>query len=64
MTDKPQAVDIGAAQAAIEADRKQRAEQCGKAIEAALARFGCQLVPTPQLTPDGRLTAVSQIVAQ
>jgi hypothetical protein len=57
-------IDIGAAQAAIEADRQQRAESAAREIQAVLARYRCQLVAVPQLTSDGRIVAVSQIMAQ
>jgi len=57
-------VDIVAAQAAIEADRTQRAETAAREIRPVLARYRCQVVATPQLTPDGRITAAVQIVAQ
>lgn len=62
--DSLQIIDIGAAQAAIEADRQQRAESAAREIQAVLACYRCQLVAVPQLTPDGRIVAVSQIVAE
>lgn len=63
-TEDSDSIDIGAAQAAIEADRKRRAEAAARALQAVLARYRCQLVAVPQLTTDGRIVAVSQIVAE
>jgi hypothetical protein len=59
-----QVVDVATAQAALDADRTQRAEAAGREIQAVLQRHRCQLVAVPQLTQDGRVVAVSQIVAQ
>lgn len=65
--ESPQAIEsisVSAAQAAIEADRQRRAETAAREIQAVLARYRCQLVAAPQLTPDGRIVAVSQIIAE
>jgi hypothetical protein len=51
------------AQAAIEADKKQRAESCSHAINAALREHGCQLVPVAVFR-GGQLAQNVEIVAQ
>jgi hypothetical protein len=58
-----QVIDVASAQAALDADRTQRAEAAAREIQATLARYRCQIVATPQLAQDGRIVAVSQIVA-
>lgn len=64
MTETKQIVDVATAQAALDADRTQRAGAAGREIQAVLAKYRCQIVAVPQLTQDGRIVAVSQIVAQ
>jgi len=56
--------DITQAQAAIEADRKARAQRAAERIAQVLEEERCQLVARPGLTEDGRLAATVQIVAQ
>lgn len=51
-------------QALIEADRQRRIQLAGDAIKAALELHRCDLLPVPQLTPDGRIVAVLQISAR
>lgn len=61
--DKP-SYDVAQAQAAIEADKRLRAEAAAAEIREVLARHNCELVAVPQLTADGRVAAVVQVVAQ
>lgn len=49
--------------AAAEAERA-RVRACADAIEAALQQFGCALRASPVLTPEGRVSAVVDIVAK
>ncbi len=51
------------AQAAIEADRRQRAEACSAAINAALREYACQLVPVAVFR-GGQMAQNVEIVAQ
>lgn len=48
----------------LEADKRQRVEAMGKAIQAAAQEFHCDLLGVPQIAPDGRVVAVIQIVAR
>lgn len=52
------------AQAAIEADKQHRATECMAAINAACEQYRCTIVGSPQITSDGRITTIVQIVAQ
>lgn len=56
--------DVTQAHAAIDADRQARARQALARIQAVLEEERCQLVAVPQLTADGRVVAVVQVVAQ
>jgi len=56
-------MDAKEAQAAIEADRKRRAEACSQAINAALREHGCQLVPVAVFR-GGQIAQNVEIVAQ
>jgi phage gp36-like protein len=58
-----QAEALAQAQAALDADRKARAERAAQRIQAVLAEERCQIIAIPQLA-DGRVVAVVQIVAQ
>jgi hypothetical protein len=51
------------AQAAIEADRRQRAESCSQAINAALREHNCNLVPVLGIVGE-RITHRVEIQAQ
>ena len=53
-----------AAEQFLEADKRQRAEAMGQAIEEAAQEFRCELLGVPQIAPDGRIVAVIQIVAR
>ncbi len=54
------------AQAAVlvDADKQRRVRAAADAVQAALAEYQCDLVAMPQITPDGRIVAVVQIVAR
>lgn len=56
--------DVATAQAAIDADRQARVERAVQRIQEILDAERCRMVPVPQLTPDGRVVAIVQIVAQ
>lgn len=55
---------IEEAKAALDADARQRVEAANSALTDILARYNCELVVSPQLTADGRITAIVQIVAK
>lgn len=55
---------VAQAQAAIDADKQTRAREALARIKAVLEEERCQLVAVPQLTADGRVVAVVQVVAQ
>ena len=52
------------AAALVEQDKQRRVEAAAAAVQAALREHGCDLVAVPQLTPDGRVVAVVQLVAR
>ena len=52
------------AAALVEQDKARRIEAAAAAVQAALREHGCDLVAVPQLTPDGRIVAVVQLVAR
>ena len=52
------------AAALVEADRQRRAKLAAEAVQAALAEHGCELLAVPQITADGRVVAVVQLVAR
>ena len=52
------------AAALVEADKQRRIKAAAKAVQAALAEHGCDLVAVPQIAPDGRVVAVVQLVAR
>ena len=60
MSDAP----LTPAQAAqlVEADKQVRIQAAATAVQAALLEHGCDLVAVPQITPDGRIVAVVQII--
>ena len=64
MSENAPVYDITQAQAALDADRQQRAERCAQRIAALLEAERCQIVAVPQITADGRIVAAVQIVAQ
>lgn len=49
--------------AQLEQERQARAEACMAAVQAILKERNCQLVAAPQVTAEGRIVAVVQIVA-
>lgn len=55
---------IAEAKAALDADARQRVEAANAALTEILARYNCELVVLPQLTADGRITAIVQIAAK
>jgi len=57
MTDLKEALEL------IEAEKKNRAESCMAEIDAALKRHNCQIVTRPIIDDQGRVVAVSQVVA-
>lgn len=61
-TEQP-TVTLEQAQAAINADRQQRADACNAAIVAALQQYNCTIVQTPQLSADNRIIVSSAVVA-
>lgn len=52
------------AAALVEADKQRRVQAAAEAVQAALRDHSCDLVAVPQLTPDGRVVAVVQLVAR
>lgn len=48
----------------VDADRAQRVQAAAEQVAAILRERECDLVAVPQFTPDGRITAVVQIVAR
>lgn len=52
------------AAALVEQDKARRIEAAAAAVQAALREHGCDLLAVPQLTPDGRIVAVVQLVAR
>lgn len=48
----------------IEAWRKQRLEACMQQIKAILQEYDCALLAVPQITDDGRITAVVRVEAK
>ena len=53
----------GQAKQMIDEERMERARMCLAQIQAALDAHRCQLMAAPQITPDGRIVAVVQVVA-
>lgn len=64
MTEEKTIYNVTEAQAAVNADRQRRSAQCAAEIQQVLKRYGCQIVAQPTLTPDGRIVAQIQIIAQ
>lgn len=64
MSEEKQAYNIATAQAAIDADKKHRAELCFTEISKLLAAYRCDIVAQPQITPDGRIVAPVTIIAK
>jgi len=56
--------DVVQAQAALDAERQARAERAHEEIKAALAKYKCDMVAVPQITPEGRVVAVVQVIAR
>jgi hypothetical protein len=52
------------AAALIEADKRERARAFAAHVQEGVAKFACDLVGIPQLTSDGRIVAMVQIVAR
>lgn len=52
------------AAALVEQDKQRRGQAAAEAVAAALREHGCDLVAVPQITADGRVVAVVQIVAR
>lgn len=52
------------AAALVERDKQRRVQAAAESVAAALREHGCDLVAVPQITPDGRVVAVVQIVAR
>lgn len=48
----------------VDADKAARVQAAAEAVQTILREQECDLVAVPQLTPDGRVTAVVQIVAR
>lgn len=63
MEDKP-VYTIEAAQAAIEADKQARITRTAQRIRAILDEEHTDLVAHPQLSEDGRIGAVVQVIAR
>lgn len=62
MSDTPMSADE--ARRVVDADKAQRVQAAAEQVAAILREQGCDLVAVPQLTADGRVTAVVQIVAR
>jgi len=56
--------EIEEASKTIEADRRNRLKVASEAVERALKDNHCDLVATPQISSDGRVVAIVQIVAR
>ncbi len=52
------------AAALVAADKQRRINAAAEAVAAVLREHQCDLVAVPQITPDGRVVAVVQIVAR
>ena len=52
------------AAALVEQDKARRIEAAAAAVQAALREHNCDLLAVPQLTPDGRVVAVVQLIAR
>lgn len=48
----------------VDADKQARVQAAAEAVAAILREHECDLVAVPQITPDGRVTAVVQIAAR
>lgn len=55
-------IDTNEAERIVEEAKEQRLRSCSQEIEAALAKYRCQLVAMAQITPDGRIVAMTQII--
>jgi hypothetical protein len=64
MNEEKQLSDLEAALAAIEQDKQARIQEANTAIQSVLQRFRVELIATPQLTADGRVVAVAQLIAR
>ena len=64
MSDKQPMMTATEAAALVEQDKQRRVQAAAEAVQAALREHGCDLVAVPQITPDGRVVAVVQIVAR
>ena len=57
-------ITVTEAAAMVEQDKARRIEAAAAAVQAALREHNCDLLAVPQLTPDGRVVAVVQLVAR
>ena len=64
MSEEKPPYDVQQAHLALEQDRQGRIAEGRAIIEAALARLRLELAAIPQLTGDGRVIAVVQLVAR
>ena len=48
----------------VDADKAARVQKAADAVAAILREHDCDLIAVPQLTPDGRVTAVVTIAAR
>ena len=48
----------------VEADKQRRVQAVAQAIQDVLQQHTCDLAATPQITADGRIVAIVQIVAR
>lgn len=63
MTDTPH-MDAAEARRLVDADKARRVQAAAEQVAALLREAECDLVAVPQITPDGRITAMVQIVAR
>ena len=52
------------AAALVEQDKQRRVQAAAEAVQAALREHGCDLLAVPQLSSDGRVVAVVQLIAR
>ena len=45
----------------FEQDKNTRLQNCKQGIDMILEKYKCQLVTVPQITPDGRIIAITTI---
>lgn len=57
-------MDANEARKLVEQDKQARVQAAADAVGAILREHECDLIAVPQFTPDGRITAVVQIVAR